>query len=283
MTRKIFAAVLSLVLLTACNLPGASNISGPTLDPAAATAAQETQVAGAVASALAAGVTDTLSFTLTASETPSLTPTFTLEIPRVSVSVDTNCRSGPGTVYDSLGALTVGQTAEVVGKSANADNWIIRLPSNPAITCWLWAQYATVTGDTSNLPIIQPPPTPTPEVTFTISYLSTVPCAGLFGFRFQLTNTGSMTWESYKVDVTDSTISVTKTYTSDAFLDSTPACVATTTLQDLTPGEIGVTGNWYTGLLNSNPAGHNITATFTLCSQNGLAGTCISKSISFTP
>jgi hypothetical protein len=81
------------------------------------------------------------------------------------VSVETNCRSGPGTAYGALGALLVGQSAEVVGRSASSDSWIIKLPSNPAITCWLWGQYATVTGNTGNLPIITPPPTPTPTAT----------------------------------------------------------------------------------------------------------------------
>jgi hypothetical protein len=80
--------------------------------------------------------------------------------PTVSVSKDTNCRTGPGQPHPSVGGLAVGETAEVVGVSPGGDFWIIKNPDNIGTTCWLWKQYATVTGDTSGLPVIQPPPTP---------------------------------------------------------------------------------------------------------------------------
>jgi hypothetical protein len=76
----------------------------------------------------------------------------------VTVSQNTNCREGPSQEFNDVGALTPGQTAEVVGKDTFNNYWIIKLPSNPAITCWLWGQYATVTGDTSQVANV---PTPT--------------------------------------------------------------------------------------------------------------------------
>lgn len=76
----------------------------------------------------------------------------------VTVSQNTNCREGPGQEFNDVGALTPGQTAEVVGKDTVNNYWIIKLPSNPAVTCWLWGQYATVTGDTSQVANV---PTPT--------------------------------------------------------------------------------------------------------------------------
>jgi len=53
-------------------------------------------------------------------EAPSLdgaaeTPKFTLRGPAVQVSVDTNCRSGPGKSYAYLGALVVGDEASIYG------------------------------------------------------------------------------------------------------------------------------------------------------------------------
>jgi len=95
-----------------------------------------------------------------ASETP--TATATSGIISVSVSVDTNCRTGPGTPYPSVGALLVGETAEVVGKFPSAGFWIIKNPDGYD-NCWLWGQYATVVGDTTNLKVYKQPPTPTPE------------------------------------------------------------------------------------------------------------------------
>jgi hypothetical protein len=301
--KKSIAIVSSFVflLVSACNLPGGPAVVDDTnLDPnlvaqtqvaelVASTAAAQTSLANAVASTLAAMATNTPEFTFTPSltSTPSSTSTSTYtltpSVPMVSVSVETNCRTGPGTAYDILGILPVGQTAEVIGRSPGGDTWIIRLPSNPSINCWLWGQYATVNGNTSDLPVYTPPPTPTPPATFTISYLQTVTCAGMYAFRFQLTNNGSVTWRSIKVDVTDSTTAITKTFSDDYFTDYTGCGAFTNQLTDLEPAESGVAGNWAAALLAYNPAGHNITATITLCSLDGMVGPCTSKSIGFTP
>jgi hypothetical protein len=69
-------------------------------------------------------------------------------------------------VYDLLGGLNIGQTAEVVGKSSSTGYWIIKLPGSNTI-CWLFPQHATVSGNTANLPEYPVPPTPTPSPTTT--------------------------------------------------------------------------------------------------------------------
>ena len=294
MIRKGLLSTLLLIALSACNLvftaPGNGSPGEPTMDSqvligqaVSQTYDAQTQIGQAVLQTLAAMATNTPEFTFTPSLTPTPTFTFTPEIPRVSVSVQTNCRSGPGTAYDVLGILNVGQTADLVGRSSTGDTWIIRLPSNSAITCWLWGQYATTTGNTSGLTVFTPPPTPTPPITFTLSYLQTVTCAGSYAFRFQLSNNGSLTWKSYRVDVTDATTSTSVSFSDDFFTDYTGCGGFVNQLQDLEHAESGVAGNWAGGLLAYNPAGHNISATFTLCSQDGNAGTCTSKSINFTP
>jgi hypothetical protein len=94
--------------------------------------------------------------------TPEFTPT--PSVPTVTVSVNTNCRTGPSTQYDLVGGLNVGQSAEVVGKNSAVSNyWVIRTPGGG--TCWLWGQHATVSGNTANLPEYPVPPTPTPSIT----------------------------------------------------------------------------------------------------------------------
>ncbi len=103
------------------------------------------------------------SMTPTRTPTPTQTQTPTLSVPMVHVSVDTNCRVGPGKVYDWLGALTVGEAAEVLARSADGQYWVIRNPDHPGGTCWLWGNYATVEGPIGNLPVWDPPPTPTPS------------------------------------------------------------------------------------------------------------------------
>jgi hypothetical protein len=92
---------------------------------------------------------------------PSLTPSETTSsAPMVTVSIDTNCRTGPGGNYEQIGNLMVGESAVVVGIYNNGTFWVIENPEAPG-TCWLWGQYATVTGDTSDLSEIIPPPEPT--------------------------------------------------------------------------------------------------------------------------
>jgi hypothetical protein len=92
--------------------------------------------------------------------------------PTVRVSKDTNCRTGPGDPYPSIGSLMIGETAEVVGRSPGGDFWIIKNPDDIGGTCWLWTNYATVTGGTSNLPVIQPPPLPDQDPRMIVSSLS---------------------------------------------------------------------------------------------------------------
>lgn len=78
----------------------------------------------------------------------------------VTVSQNTNCRSGPSQEFNEIGSLGPGQVAEVVGKDTFDNYWIIKLPDGSGKTCWLWGRYATVSGDVAS---IQEVVTPTPK------------------------------------------------------------------------------------------------------------------------
>lgn len=95
--------------------------------------------------------------------TPTVTPTPTPEAPTIEVSVDTNCRSGPGSAYPYLGALLVGERTEIVARSSVPGYWLVANPDRPGGVCWLWARYAKVFGSTDHLPVQTPAPSPTPE------------------------------------------------------------------------------------------------------------------------
>ena len=114
-----------------------------------------------------ATITQTLlpSLTLTPEGTPTMTLTPTLGVPMVTVNRNTNCRTGPGEPYEIIGALLVGEEAEVVGISSDGGTWIIKNPDGEG-ECWLWGYYASVAGPTQGLPVRTPPPTPTPEFTW---------------------------------------------------------------------------------------------------------------------
>ena len=110
--------------------------------------------------------TPTLTLTTIPTETvvPTLALTATYAVPMVSVSVPTNCRVGPGQVYDQVSVLLVGRQVEVVARSADGAYWVVRNPGG-AGTCWLWGYYATVLGPIGGLPVWDPPPTPAAPAT----------------------------------------------------------------------------------------------------------------------
>jgi hypothetical protein len=302
--KKIFAisTLLILIFVSACTLPVGQAVPGATNPPGAGPAATnppaavplDTQVAQMVASTLAAQTalandaaatlaaasTNTPEFTFTPSLTPTMTFTLTPSVPMVTVSVNTNCRSGPGEPYAILGVLMVGQSAEVVGQNPVTASWIIKLtPSGP--TCWLTNIYATATGNTAGLPVVNPPPSPTPPGSFTVAYASKQTCASGYGIKFLINNNGSQSWESNQVTATDKSTSETKTVQYDTFPNYSSAnCSLLDSSENLDPGESGTTSVFG---FSANPTGHEFSATIKVCSKNGLSGVCLEKTISFTP
>jgi uncharacterized protein YgiM (DUF1202 family) len=93
--------------------------------------------------------------------TSTSTPTPTVAAVTLEVSVDTNCRTGPGKEYEIVTILRIGEIAEVIARNADGTYWVINNPENSGY-CWLWDYYATVTGLISGLPVWDPPPIPTP-------------------------------------------------------------------------------------------------------------------------
>jgi uncharacterized protein YgiM (DUF1202 family) len=287
------AGLTLLMILSACNLPGGTGSSTSGTNQAT-TVPVSTQVAQMVAgtetaqaelaiqatASLAALSTNTPQFTFTPSIIPTLTFTFTPTVPMVSVSVATNCRSGPGNQYSILGVLVTGQSAQVVGQNTQIGYWIIQLPS-AAGTCWLWSQYATATGNTSGLPLVSPPPTPTPTGSFKLTYSSYQTCSSGYGIKFQISNDGGITWESNQVTATDANASATETASYDTFPNyKSSDCSLISSVMKLDPGQSGTTSVFgFPGL----PTGHHFTATIKVCSQDGLMGICMEKTISFVP
>ncbi len=159
MNNKFFITILVLSIAAfACSLPGGEGApTGEEPDLAATITSQALTLAAPTNTPAPPTETPTPQFTSTPESTA------TPSVPIVTVSTNTNCRTGPGTVYDLIGALNVGQSAEVVGKFPGGGYWIIKTPGSSG-TCWLWSQYATVSGNTSNLPDYPAPPTPTPSI-----------------------------------------------------------------------------------------------------------------------
>ena len=291
--RFLFVGVLVSAIL-ACNLPTAVAPPVPA-DPGAAQTAAAQTVAAAVNQTLVvipSVVPPTLplsplppaaeSFTPSPTPSPTLSPTpsltATLSIPLVSVSVDTNCRSGPGQVYDYLGGLYVGQTAEVYGKDPSGQYWYIRNSAAPGGFCWLWGQYATIVGSTALLPIYTPPPTPTPMPSFELSYAGMDSCVGWWA-ELKLKNTGSFAFLSYSISIKDLNTSTTLTGSENGFTDMN-GCLASGIVASLDPG---ASYTFSSPQFGYNPDNHKMRATVTLCTQINLGGECVSQTVEFKP
>jgi hypothetical protein len=95
---------------------------------------------------------------------PVIPPTFTSVPPTactalVIASTLVNIRSGPGMVYDVVGNLPVGGTANVAGKSADGTWWYIDFAGGHA---WVFGSVVTASCIPTTLAIIAAPPTPRP-------------------------------------------------------------------------------------------------------------------------
>jgi hypothetical protein len=286
-STPILLSVTVLVIVSlACALP---SVSAPTQDVNSilGTAIMQTMVSALTQTAQVIVPVDIVE-TPSAAFTPIFTPTETLTpspvfiatavIPQVSVSVATNCRVGPGKVYDRVGALLIGQVVEVYGRDTTGDYWYIRNPNQSNGFCWLWGEYATVTGNFAALPMFTPPPTPTPMPAFEADYDGLETCAGWW-VDLKLTNTGGISFESISLTVRDTDTENVVSMYSDIFTD-VDGCEDSFAKDVLTPGAKHIVSS--PGLAY-DPSGHKLRATVTLCSRDGQNGTCITESIKFTP
>jgi len=97
-----------------------------------------------------------------------VTVTGTPEGPTIVVPDQVNVRLGPGTNYAKVGVLIAGQEAPALGRSPGGD-WIqIAYPGVPGNVAWVYAPFVVLDAGQELLPIIEPPPTPTPRVAPTI-------------------------------------------------------------------------------------------------------------------
>jgi hypothetical protein len=111
---------------------------------------------------------DTLQQLITGTLMPTVTgtPSGVTATVRMDQENQINVRNGPSVFYDKVGVLLPGQVVPVVGRSAGGDWVLIVYPGIPGSQGWVYAPYVTISpGD---LPIVEPPPTPTPGLTSTI-------------------------------------------------------------------------------------------------------------------
>jgi hypothetical protein len=271
-----FPAILWTVLicaaLAACNLPNANSDQPTATTPPEqpATAPPPTDTVTPLPPTFTATPTDTPTPAVTA--TATLTPT--ANIPIANVFKDTNCRSGPGQSYDLVVLIKADTKVEVVAKDLGGGYWYVRTPDQPDAFCWLWGSNATIEGDTSALPAYTPPPSPTPAPDFTVEFKNFDACKGTFA-RFIVVNTGGYPFRSAYVKVTDTKTSEVTENSVNAF-DLTVGCIVA---QNISPLASGATGYLQSDHFKKDPKGHKLLAVIMLCTEQGLAGVCVTKTL----
>lgn len=281
---KSFSALTAFSLLLAaslaCGLPAPASPPDPN---ALATSIVQTIAARQTEAALANPSTATFTASpLPPSPTslPTLTapPAFTAtpEIPIISVSVDTNCRSGPGILYPRVGILLVGETAEVVGRDPKGEYWYIRNPDQNPEYCWVWGEYATISGNT--LYIAYMSPEPVPANSFTVAFQKTGNCT-VWWVDFRLTNSSPAAFQSFSLTMQDTTANVTAEVTANDFTRR-DGCNAPVSVEALMPGAAVTISS---PPLQENPAGHTLKASITACTQSDLKGVCLTRQLTFKP
>jgi len=283
LTTVLLVASLACVLPATVATPDA-NVIGTAIAQTMSAAGQ-TPFSPSLVPVIQVSETPTLTFT---PEPPTVTPTITLTptpvftptplVPLISVSVATNCRVGPGKIYDRVGALLVGQYTEVVGRDTTGNYWYIRNPDGDPQFCWLWGEYATLSGNYAVLPMFTPPPTPTPVPNFKASYGGLDTCAGWW-VDIVLENTGGINFRSFALTVRDTVTDTVLSLYRDGFTNN-DGCLDSVTRDNLQPGTKRTISS---PAFAYNPTGHKLRATITLCSETGNNGTCVSQVITFTP
>lgn len=212
--------------------------------------------------------------------TPTITPTPTETPPMISVTANTNCRSGPGTSYPIQGVLLVGESAEIVARSSIEDYRYVLLPQAPGEPCWISGAYSNTVGDTSLLPEFTPMPTPSPPVGFDLYLKGFEACGSITYVVFSVKNAGIEILKSANIGIVD--------FNTGAQLYG-PAFQRFPFAQVVRPvcppdhGNILLPGTIQYIHVPISPVSHgnNGIGTIMLCTADWLGGDCVTKVIYF--
>jgi hypothetical protein len=279
---KTPSVLLSILLLWVASLACGQSINIPTADPnAASTAIVETINA---IQALATPTQTVASPTMeasTATPIPSLTPEGpgapALPDVYVTVSVDTFCRLGPGKEYEKVGILLVGEVAEVLGRDAFNLFWYVRNPDLGPEFCWISGEYATVEGNV--LSIVAQPPSANLVSDVEVDYLGMGKCSNAWWSDLRIRNRSNVTFKSINLIIGDGVTNIFRSMSVNGF-PFTDGCAPPSLVDTLGPdGSVRISTPEFT----YNLAGAEISLSITLCTDDNMLGTCVSKKVAYSP
>jgi len=262
------------LVLSACNLPG----NNATVEITPQTEESTTNVTATIElTTTRTEVVSTQTPTVAATETPLPEPsaTATPEPPMAEVGRESNCRVGPGGIYDLVATYQAGQMLEIVAKDLGGGYWFVRNPERPEEQCYLLANNITISGDTAALPKFTPRPSPTAAPYFKVNFKKFDACEGDDFALFIVENAGSVPFRSAYIKVTNQKVNKSVEQALNAF-DLIVRCVLAKNIAPLNPGE--------TGYVHSPPfewgaSGNTLRAVIMLCTEKNLTGTCVTQII----
>lgn len=157
-SKRRFLSILAICLaILSCNLPAA----GVQATPGGSTP-EQTATSSVLISQGDVTLTSSPTNTGVPIPTDTLAPSATACVPNVVANSAINVRSGPGTVYDIIGALTQNSSAIVAGRSADSTWWYINYPAAAGGHGWVSGSVVTPYCIPASVAVIAAPPTPLP-------------------------------------------------------------------------------------------------------------------------
>lgn len=142
--KRIAPLMLALaIILSACNMPAASEATSPDVATAAALTVEA-----------ALNTTPLASPTANSQANAESTPSFSQ--PFASVEDVTNCRTGPGVNYQRVTQILPATSVEIIGFFP-PNYWVV---STNAGECWVSGEFVTPSGSFAAVPTVTAPPTP---------------------------------------------------------------------------------------------------------------------------
>lgn len=262
----VFLSIVIPLLISACGAAGSETQTEPVVDDSAVTLRPPT------ATLIEPSPTISATSTIPPTQEPSPTPT---QAPRISVSENTNCRSGPGSEYLFQGVLAVGEYAEILARNQDGDYWYVTGSSLPTEGCWLWGEFAQVEGSFDVLPVYTPAPSPTPQVGFNVYLKGFESCGSTYYVVFAIKNVGGERFWSGYVEVQDFATRDTLYYAKERhpFADTvTPVCPPGHG-NELWPGET----RYIHAPISPVIPGSTTIGIITLCTADHAGGTCVTE------
>lgn len=162
---RSLAGMILILALFACNMPFEQLPPPDEIQTAAALTLQAILTPSATSKASTPLITATASPRVTrtaaaaGSATITITPTYS--VPMLTVREATNCRTGPGEAYEVVVTYLTGKQLEIVGRYDPENFWLVKSSESPTGSCWLWGEFADVTGSFWAVASVTPPPTAT--------------------------------------------------------------------------------------------------------------------------